>query len=112
MDCRDGDHWDYFVPHVAEVGQENFLDGKSWATVYVSQFHRSCSKTHRSHSVGEVDTDEFDFTIPDGYGHGEANEFLGQEDNMDEDNEGTRLSPLRRLLVILPSRPRRYRLPR
>ncbi|KAL1669270.1 hypothetical protein GGF50DRAFT_123363 [Schizophyllum commune] len=70
MDCKDGDHWDYFVPHVAEAGQENFLDGKSWATV-----------------VGEVDTDEFDFTIPDGYGHGEANEFLGQEDNMDEDNE-------------------------
>ncbi|KAL1729236.1 hypothetical protein EV714DRAFT_285067 [Schizophyllum commune] len=69
MDCKDGDHWDYFVPHVAEAGQENFLDGKSWATVV------------------EVDTDEFDFTIPDGYGHGEANEFLGQEDNMDEDNE-------------------------
>ncbi|KAI5900272.1 uncharacterized protein SCHCODRAFT_01085466 [Schizophyllum commune H4-8] len=70
MDCKDGDHWDYFVPHIAEAGQENFLDGKSWATV-----------------VGEVDTDEFDFAIPEGYGHGEANEFLGQEDNMDEDNE-------------------------
>ena len=45
-------------------------------------------QAHGSHSVGEVDTDAFDFTIPDGYGHGEANEFLGQEDNMDEDNQG------------------------
>lgn len=44
MNCKDGDHWDYFVPHVAAAGQENFLDGKSWATVYVSQFHCSCSK--------------------------------------------------------------------